>query len=57
MPFRVQHPAARQNRFIPDTFFDPTGFGIHAPTAFDGGGNVARDDGAGDCVGIVCAPF
>ena len=34
-----------------------TGFGIHAPTAFDGGGNVARDNGAGDCVGIVCAPF
>ncbi|RKG65988.1 right-handed parallel beta-helix repeat-containing protein [Corallococcus sp. CA054B] len=34
-----------------------TGFGINAPTAFDGGGNVARDNDAGDCVGIICAPF
>ncbi|NNC20185.1 right-handed parallel beta-helix repeat-containing protein [Corallococcus exiguus] len=34
-----------------------TGWGIHAPTAFDGGGNVARDNGAGDCEGIVCAPY
>ncbi|RKH48380.1 right-handed parallel beta-helix repeat-containing protein [Corallococcus sicarius] len=34
-----------------------TGFGIYAPTAFDGGGNVARDNGAGDCVGILCAPY
>ncbi|RKH89956.1 right-handed parallel beta-helix repeat-containing protein [Corallococcus sp. AB045] len=33
------------------------GFGIYAPTAFDGGGNVARDNTAGDCVGIVCSPF
>ncbi|RKG68718.1 right-handed parallel beta-helix repeat-containing protein [Corallococcus sp. CA054B] len=34
-----------------------TGWGIHAPTAFNGGGNVARDNGAGDCFGIVCAPY
>ncbi|WP_341870902.1 right-handed parallel beta-helix repeat-containing protein [Corallococcus llansteffanensis] len=34
-----------------------TGFGIYAPTAFDGGGNVARDNGAGDCVGIFCTPY
>lgn len=33
------------------------GFGIYAPTAFDGGGNVARDNTAGDCVGIVCAMY
>ncbi|WP_338080594.1 right-handed parallel beta-helix repeat-containing protein [Corallococcus exiguus] len=33
------------------------GFGIYAPTAFDGGGNVARNNAAGDCVGIVCSPF
>ncbi|CAM4514316.1 right-handed parallel beta-helix repeat-containing protein [Corallococcus exiguus] len=34
-----------------------TGWGIHAPTAFDGGGNVARDNGAGNCEGILCAPY
>ncbi|NMO18718.1 right-handed parallel beta-helix repeat-containing protein [Pyxidicoccus fallax] len=34
-----------------------TGWGIHAPTANDGGGNVARDNGAGDCVGVVCADY
>ncbi|RKG69117.1 right-handed parallel beta-helix repeat-containing protein [Corallococcus sp. CA054B] len=34
-----------------------TGFGIYAPTAFDGGGNVARNNTAGDCVGIVCAMY
>ena len=33
------------------------GFGIYAPTAFDGGGNVARNNTAGDCVGIVCAMY
>ncbi|MBN8468517.1 right-handed parallel beta-helix repeat-containing protein [Corallococcus exiguus] len=33
------------------------GFGIYAPTAFDGGGNVARDNTAGNCVGIVCAMY
>ncbi|WNG13556.1 right-handed parallel beta-helix repeat-containing protein [Cystobacter fuscus] len=33
------------------------GFGIYAPTASDGGGNVARGNTAGDCVGIVCAMF
>ncbi|WP_375745224.1 right-handed parallel beta-helix repeat-containing protein [Corallococcus interemptor] len=32
-----------------------TGYGLFAPTAFDGGGNVARDNGAGNCVGLVCA--
>ncbi|NOJ98603.1 right-handed parallel beta-helix repeat-containing protein [Corallococcus coralloides] len=34
-----------------------TGWGIHAPTAHDGGGNVARDNGAGNCEGILCAPY
>ncbi|NPD28232.1 right-handed parallel beta-helix repeat-containing protein [Corallococcus exiguus] len=34
-----------------------TGWGIHAPTAFDGGGNVARNNGAGNCEGILCAPY
>ncbi|RKH44012.1 right-handed parallel beta-helix repeat-containing protein [Corallococcus sicarius] len=34
-----------------------TGWGIHAPTAFNGGGNVARNNDAGDCFGIVCAPY
>ncbi|NOK20617.1 right-handed parallel beta-helix repeat-containing protein [Corallococcus carmarthensis] len=33
-----------------------TGWGIHAPTAIDGGGNAARGNGAGGCVGVVCAP-
>ncbi|AFE06100.1 hypothetical protein COCOR_04922 [Corallococcus coralloides DSM 2259] len=36
---------------------DNTGWGIHAVDAFDGGGNVARNNGAGDCEGIVCAPY
>ncbi|NOK09540.1 right-handed parallel beta-helix repeat-containing protein [Corallococcus exercitus] len=34
-----------------------TGFGIYAPTAFDGGGNVARNNTAGDCVGITCSMY
>ncbi|WP_341868121.1 right-handed parallel beta-helix repeat-containing protein [Corallococcus carmarthensis] len=34
-----------------------TGFGIYAPTAFDGGGNVARDNAAGGCVGVICSPY
>ncbi|RKH43854.1 NosD domain-containing protein [Corallococcus sicarius] len=34
-----------------------TGWGIYAPTAFDGGGNVARDNGTGDCVGVLCTPY
>ncbi|WP_158616538.1 right-handed parallel beta-helix repeat-containing protein [Corallococcus sp. CA054B] len=33
-----------------------TGWGIHAPTAIDGGGNAARGNGAGGCVGVACAP-
>ncbi|NRD52965.1 right-handed parallel beta-helix repeat-containing protein [Corallococcus exiguus] len=33
-----------------------TGWGIHAPTAIDGGGNVARGNGAGGCVGVACTP-
>ncbi len=31
-----------------------TGWGIHAPGVIDGGGNVARGNGAGNCVGVVC---
>ncbi|GMU10573.1 right-handed parallel beta-helix repeat-containing protein [Corallococcus caeni] len=34
-----------------------TGWGIYAPTAYDGGGNVARNNGAGNCEGILCAPY
>ncbi|GMU10572.1 right-handed parallel beta-helix repeat-containing protein [Corallococcus caeni] len=34
-----------------------TGWGIHAPTAYDGGGNVARNNGAGQCEGVTCAPY
>ncbi|WP_255424941.1 MULTISPECIES: hypothetical protein [Corallococcus] len=34
-----------------------TGYGLFAPAAFDGGGNVARDNGAGNCVGLTCAPY
>ncbi|RKH65759.1 right-handed parallel beta-helix repeat-containing protein [Corallococcus aberystwythensis] len=34
-----------------------TGWGIHAPTAYDGGGNVARNNGAGQCEGVTCTPF
>ncbi|RKH63626.1 right-handed parallel beta-helix repeat-containing protein [Corallococcus llansteffanensis] len=36
---------------------DNTGWGIHAPAAIDGGGNVARGNGAGGCEGVVCTPF
>ena len=34
-----------------------TGWGIFAPGVTDGGGNVARDNGAGDCEGVVCTAF
>ncbi|MFY0580972.1 hypothetical protein ACN28S_48045 [Cystobacter fuscus] len=34
---------------------DNTGWGLHVPGVSDGGGNVARGNGAGDCVGVVCA--
>ncbi|MBN8227967.1 right-handed parallel beta-helix repeat-containing protein [Corallococcus macrosporus] len=33
------------------------GVGIDAPTAFNGGGNVARDNAGGDCVGILCSMY
>lgn len=33
-----------------------TGWGIHAPGVIDGGGNVARRNGAGNCVGVLCSP-
>ncbi|MGE6759943.1 right-handed parallel beta-helix repeat-containing protein [Corallococcus interemptor] len=33
------------------------GIGIYAPTAINGGGNVARDNGVADCVGIVCSMY
>jgi hypothetical protein len=32
-----------------------TGWGLHVPGVSDGGGNVARDNHAGDCVGVSCA--
>ncbi|ATB43178.1 hypothetical protein CYFUS_008658 [Cystobacter fuscus] len=34
---------------------DNTGWGLHVPGVSDGGGNVARGNGAGDCVGVVCS--
>jgi hypothetical protein len=32
-----------------------TGWGIHAPGVTDGGGNVARGNRAGNCVGVICS--
>lgn len=52
---RVQPPSAPT--VINNVALGNAGFGIYAPTAFDGGGNVARDNAAGDCVGIVCSMF
>ena len=34
-----------------------TGWGIHAPEVIDGGGNVARGNAAGDCVGVICSSW
>ncbi|WPB81616.1 right-handed parallel beta-helix repeat-containing protein [Archangium violaceum] len=34
---------------------DNTGWGLHVPGVIDGGGNVARGNGAGNCAGVVCA--
>jgi hypothetical protein len=50
-------PAPSTPTVISNVALGNTGFGIYAPTAFDGGGNVARDNGAGDCVGIICTPY
>lgn len=33
-----------------------TGFGIHAQGVIDGGGNVARGNGEGNCEGVACTP-
>ncbi len=33
-----------------------TGWGLHAQGVIDGGGNVARGNRAGNCVGLLCAP-
>jgi hypothetical protein len=52
---RVQAPSTPT--VIRNVALGNTGFGIYAPTAFDGGGNVARNNAAGDCVGIICSPF
>ncbi|RKG90088.1 right-handed parallel beta-helix repeat-containing protein [Corallococcus sp. CA049B] len=52
---RVQPPSTPT--VIDNLALNNTGFGIYAPTAFDGGGNVARNNTAGNCVGIVCSPF
>jgi hypothetical protein len=32
-----------------------TGWGLYVPGVIDGGGNVARGNGRGDCDGVVCA--
>ncbi len=34
---------------------DNTGWGLQVPGVIDGGGNVARGNGAGGCVGVSCA--
>lgn len=52
---RVQPPSTPT--VINNVALNNTGFGIYAPTAFDGGGNVARNNTAGNCVGIVCAMY
>lgn len=52
---RVQAPS--KPTVLNNVALGNTGFGLFAPTAFDGGGNVARDNGAGNCVGLVCAPY
>lgn len=33
-----------------------TGWGLYVPGVIDGGGNAARDNAAGSCEGVVCAP-
>jgi parallel beta-helix repeat protein len=38
-----------------NTAINNMGWGIHAPGVIDGGGNVARGNGAGNCVGVTCA--
>ncbi|WP_375765466.1 right-handed parallel beta-helix repeat-containing protein [Archangium gephyra] len=38
-----------------NTAIGNTGWGLHVPGVIDGGGNVARDNGAGNCIGVVCA--
>lgn len=38
-----------------NTAVNNTGWGIFAPGVIDGGGNVARGNGAGNCVGVVCS--
>ncbi|MFL5343188.1 MAG: NosD domain-containing protein [Hyalangium sp.] len=38
-----------------NTAIDNTGWGIFAPGVIDGGGNVARGNGAGNCLGVACA--
>ena len=34
---------------------DNAGWGLQVPGVIDGGGNVARGNDAGDCIGVVCA--
>ncbi len=38
-----------------NTAIGNTGWGIFAPGVIDGGGNVARGNGAGNCVGVACS--
>ncbi|RKH36010.1 right-handed parallel beta-helix repeat-containing protein [Corallococcus praedator] len=42
---------------VGNTAVNNVGWGIHAPTAFDAGGNVARGNGAGNCEGVTCSAF
>ncbi|RYZ43717.1 MAG: right-handed parallel beta-helix repeat-containing protein [Myxococcaceae bacterium] len=42
---------------VGNTALSNTGWGLHAPTAYDAGGNVARGNGAGGCEGISCSSF
>ena len=41
-------------RFADNTAVGNDGWGIHAPDAVDGGGNVARKNLAGNCFGLNC---
>lgn len=38
-----------------NTAIDNTGWGIFAPGVIDGGGNVARGNAAGNCLGVACS--
>ncbi|MCY1046159.1 right-handed parallel beta-helix repeat-containing protein [Corallococcus sp. bb12-1] len=53
--FRVLAPSTPT--VVGNTAMNNVGWGIHAPTAYDAGGNVARGNGAGNCEGVACSAF